>query len=127
MDVTVAAETGPNLVGMGIGFGTLSCFAVLIWLYNLYVAVSMMRDAEAEPASGLAKAAWAVSLVAWLLPPCWFVLGLAGVIMGRIVTGQVYREEASIASNTPAGMASLNFGLLFVVYILAVVIWVVTG
>jgi len=119
------SEISSQLWMAGFGGGGLLCLASLIWIYNLWVAISMMRDKEAEPAAGLAKAAWGVSLAAWFLGPCGIVFGLAGVIMGRMVTAKVYREEAPISSNRPAAMASINFGLyLFFFLLLAAFVFV---
>lgn len=122
------SEISSQLWMAGFGGGGLLCLASLIWTYNLWVVISMMRDKEAEPAAGLAKAAWGVSLAAWFLGPCGVVFGLAGVVMGRMVTAKVYKEEAPISSNRPAAMASINFGLyLFFIVLLAAFAFVMNG
>ncbi len=123
MDETVVVASGPNFMFLGIGGTGIACFASVVWLYNLWIVIGMVRDAEAEAASGLAKGAWALSMLAWFVPGCGLlVLGPIAVIMSRMVTGQVYREEASISSNIPAGMASINVGLLVVYALMFVVV-----
>jgi hypothetical protein len=111
MDPVAAEAAGPSIITLVLGGGGLSCFAIVITLYNLWTAITMMRSTE-EGASGLSKAAWAVSVLAYFTGPCGLFFALVAVIMSRIETGRVWREESPISSATPCRMASINAAML---------------
>ena len=105
----------PSLIPIYAGSGSIVCIASVLLLYNLIVLVGQIRQKSDEAVSGMAKAAWALSVVSLFLGPCIWLGALVSIVLGRVERGRIYRGESTIASATAARMAALNgwFALLF--------------
>ena len=114
-------EAAPSMIPFAVGMSSVSCLMILLWLYNIVVLIGFAREESDEAASGLSKAAWAISLLAVVLGPCWWLGALISIIMSRVERGRIYRDESTTRSATPARMAGLNGGVLLFLYVLTVV------
>ena len=108
---------GPNPLFF-IGLGGASCLGMLLTVYNLFVLIGVFRAKEEEPASGLAKGAWALSLIAWFLGPCGLFVAFIAWVIARLEGNKIWREESPISSATPVRMATVNAGALVLAQIL---------
>ena len=99
--------------------GTLgSCVGALLFLYNVVGLVSFMReDTGGESASMLAKAAWAIGFLSGLLGPCMWFGAVIALILARVERGRIYAEKSPLAGATPCRMASVNGGLMLVIWV----------
>lgn len=98
--------------------GTLgSCIGILLFLYNVVGVVSFLReDTGGESASMLSKGAWAIGFLSLLLGPCAWFGALLALILARVERGRIYAEKSPLAGATPCRMASVNGGLVLVIW-----------
>ena len=114
------ATPGPNALFF-IGLGGASCLGMLLTVYNLFVLIGVFRAKDEEAASGMAKAAWALSLAAWFLGPCGLFVAFIAWVIARLEGNKIWREESPISSATPVRMATVNAGALVLAQILMTV------
>ena len=96
-----------------------SCMWFILVVYNLAGLFSYSReDTDGESASGMAKAAWAIGFLAFLLGPCSVLGSLLAIILSRVETGRMYAEESSLAGATPCRMASVNGGVNILMWVI---------
>ncbi len=109
-----AANLSGNLVLLYLAGGVGSCLGMLLLLYNLVAAVLFLREETEGSSSGLAKAAWALGLVAlflWWAPCLGSMVALVAMVVARIERGRIYRDESSLAGATPVRMGNVNGGV----------------
>lgn len=99
---------------VGAFFG--SCMGLFLLLYNVVGLVGFLREDNVEPASALAKAAWAVGLLSGLLGPCAWVGAVLALILARVERGRIYAETSSLSGATPCRMATVNGGLILAMW-----------
>lgn len=104
-------------VSSGIG----SCMGLILLLYNVVVALLFMREETEGSSSGLAKASWALGLLAlflWWLPCLGSVVALVAIAVSRVERGRIYRDESSLAGATPVRMGSVNGSVALLLQVL---------
>lgn len=94
-----------------------SCIGILLFLYNVVGVISFLReDTGGESASMLSKAAWAIGFLSGLLGPCAWFGALLALILARVERGRIYAEKSPLAGATPCRMASVNGGMILVIW-----------
>lgn len=93
-----------------------SCMGLFLLLYNVVGLVGFLREDNTEPASGLAKAAWAVGFFSGLLGPCAWVGAVLALVLARVERGRIYAETSSLSGATPCRMATVNGGLILAMW-----------
>lgn len=94
-----------------------SCMSMILLVYNLVGLISYMReDTGGEKASGLAKAAWFIGFAAGFLGPCAWFGALLALILARVERSRIYAEKAPLAGATPCRMASVNGGVMLLIW-----------
>lgn len=91
--------------------GAGSCVGMLVLFYNLVAAILFLREETDGKSSGLAKAAWALGLLAlllWWLPCMGGLLAILAILVARFERGRIYRDDSSLAGATPVRMGSLD-------------------
>jgi len=112
---------GANWMFFSLAASIGSCIAMLLLGYNLIAAVMFMREESEGTSSGLAKAAWAVGLIAlfFSMTPCLGgLLPLVAIILARVERGRIYRDESPLAGATPVRMGSVNGGVAMLLWLL---------
>jgi hypothetical protein len=100
-----------NAILMYVSGGLGSCLGVVVLLYNLVTALLFLREETEGTSSGLAKAAWALGLLAmfvWWMPCVGGVVAIAAIVVARVERGRIYRDESSLAGATPVRMGSVD-------------------
>ncbi len=100
-----------NLIFIYVASGIGSCLGLILLLYNVVAAILFMREQTDGTSSGLAKATWALGLLALLFAgaPCLnMLLPIAAIVLARIERGRIYRDESSLAGATPVRMGNVN-------------------
>ena len=123
-----------NLIFLYVSAGIGSCLSMILLLYNVVAGVLFLReDTGDERAGGLAKAAWAlglVALLAWPLPCVGSLLAISAMVISRVERGRIYRDESSLAGATPVRMGSVNGGVALMIQFFAMaglLVGVLTG
>ncbi|HHO50982.1 MAG TPA: hypothetical protein ENK18_08955 [Deltaproteobacteria bacterium] len=110
-----------NLVFLWVSAGLGSCLGLILLLYNIVAAVLFMREETEGTSSGLAKAAWALGIVAlltWPAPCVGSLIAIAAMMLSRVERGRIYRDESSLAGATPVRMGSVNGGMALLLQVL---------
>ena len=113
-----------NMVFLYVTGGIGSCVGSILLLYNVVAGVLFMREETEGSSGGLAKAAWAVGLLAlfmWWIPCIGSVAAIAAIIISRVERGRIYRDESSLAGATPVRMGSVNGGVALLIQVMAVI------
>ena len=100
-----------NAILMYVSGGMGSCVGVVVLLYNLVTAVLFLREETEGTSSGLAKASWALGLLAlflWWAPCLGGAVAIAAIVVARVERGRIYRDESSLAGATPVRMGSVD-------------------
>ncbi len=96
-----------------------SCMWFILVFYNLAGLFSYSReDTDGESASAMAKMAWAIGFLSFLLGPCAFLGALLAIVLSRVETGRMYSEKSSLAGATPCRMASVNGGVNLLMWVI---------
>lgn len=114
-------ELMANLLFMYVSGGLGSCMGLILLLYNVVAALLFMREETEGNSSGLAKASWALGLLAlflWWLPCLGAVVSLVAIAVSRVERGRIYRDESSLAGATPVRMGSVNGSVALLLQIL---------
>jgi hypothetical protein len=111
-------------LGVLYGAGGLgSCLVALLLLYNLVGAVLFLREETDGVASPMAKAAWAVGVLAvlgWWFPCVGAVLAIVAIVLAQIERGRIYRDESTFAGSTPIRMGRIDGIVVLVVQVLLI-------
>lgn len=118
MEPTIVLAAGGSFVMLYAMSGVGSCIGILIALYNLIMVIGFMREQTDGAASAMSKASWGVGCLALLFMPCGWFFGLVAIILSRVETGRIYRDESPLASATPTRMGSLNGAMAIVIFML---------
>lgn len=108
------------LYGAG-GIG--SCLVALLLLYNLVVAVMFLREETDGVSSPMAKAAWAVGVLAvlgWWFPCVGAIFAIGAIVLAQIERGRIYRDESSLAGSTPIRMGRIDGIVVLIVQLLLI-------
>jgi hypothetical protein len=108
------------LYGAG-GIG--SCLVALLLLYNLVSAVLFLREETDGVASPMAKAAWAVGVLAvlgWWFPCVGAVLAIAAIVLAQVERGRIYRDESTFAGSTPIRMGRIDGIIVLIVQLILI-------
>jgi len=103
----------------GIG----SCLVALLLLYNLVVAVMFLREETDGASSPMAKATWAVGVLAvlgWWFPCVGAILAIAAIVLAQIERGRIYRDESSFAGSTPIRMGRIDGIVVLIVQLILI-------
>ncbi|MBX2796238.1 MAG: hypothetical protein KTR31_01175 [Myxococcales bacterium] len=125
------ADFNPIFLYGGYGLG--SCLGFVLLIYNLVAGVLFLREDTEGSASGLAKASWALgvmALFAWPLMCFGLPFALGAMLTSRIERRRIYRGDASLAGATPVRMGSINGSLSLLMQfglVLAAVVGMLTG
>jgi len=101
--------------------GVGSCLVALLLLYNLVVAVMFLREETDGVSSNMAKAAWAVGVLAvlgWWFPCVGAVLAIVAIMLAQIERGRIYRDESSFAGSTPIRMGRIDGIVVLIVQLI---------
>ena len=93
---------------LGIGAGFTGCFGFLLLAYNGLALFQQLREPGDETASGLAKGAWALSILSMFLGPCALFGAVLAIILASVERRRIYAEKSTLVSTRPCRMASLN-------------------
>ena len=87
---------------------TTCCLFSVMFLYNLYAGAQFRREEHDEKPSRLSMAAWGLGLLGYVVPCCAGVLPVTAVVLGAVERRRIYRGRSSLASSTPARLATIN-------------------
>ena len=110
-----------NAILLWVSGGMGSCVGLVVLLYNLVTAVLFLREETEGTSSGLAKAAWALGLLAlflWWMPCVGGLLAVVAIVVARVERGRIYRDESSLAGATPVRMGSFDGAVAVLLQIL---------
>ncbi len=115
--------SGANLGFMYGAGGIGSCLVALLLLYNLVVAVMFLREETDGVSSPMAKATWAVGVLAvlgWWFPCVGAIFAIVAIVLAQIERGRIYRDESSLAGSTPIRMGRIDGIVVLIVQLLLI-------
>lgn len=87
---------------------TTCCLFSVMFFYNLYAGAQFRREEHDEKPSRLSMAAWGLGLLAYVVPCCPGILPIIAMVLGTVERRRIYRGRSTLASSTPARMATIN-------------------
>jgi hypothetical protein len=104
----------PLSTWLGAGLG--ACVLVVMAIINGMGVVRYLRRTGDDAATALSLGGWVMSVVGLFLGPCALLTAVAALIIARLETGRVQREEASAWTLIPCQMMRIN-GLLTLFFV----------
>ena len=107
------------MMSMGYVFWTGSaacCLFSVMFVYNLYAGAQFRREEHDEKPSRLSMAAWGLGLLAYVPFCCPGILALVALGLGVVERRRIYRDRSTLASSTPARLATINGVMALVGY-----------